>query len=67
MRIHDDLARVELAPDEMDRALDPATRARMAQALRKAGFQYTTLDLLGYRRGSLNEVLKDLDVSRFKG
>lgn len=66
VRIHDDLARVELAPGEMERAFDPARRARMAQALQKAGFQYTTLDLLGYRRGSLNEALKDLDVSKFK-
>ena len=67
VRIHDDLARVELAPDEMEQALDPGMRSRMAQALRTAGFQYTTLDLLGYRRGSLNDALNGLDLSTFTG
>ena len=66
VRVHDDLARVELAPEEMERALDPVIRSGMAQALRGAGFRYTTLDLLGYRRGSLNDALQELDLTRLR-
>ena len=57
VRLHDKLARVELAPDELPRALDPEMAAAMARALRAAGFAYVALDLEGYRQGSLNETL----------
>ena len=57
VRLHDKLARVELSPDEMPRALTPAMAAAMAQALKAAGFAYVALDLEGYRQGSLNETL----------
>ena len=57
VRLHDKLARIELAPDEMHRALTPKMAAAMAAALKEAGFRYVALDLEGYRQGSLNEAL----------
>ncbi|HTT33423.1 MAG TPA: ATP-dependent sacrificial sulfur transferase LarE [Methylomirabilota bacterium] len=57
VRLHDDLARVEISPDEMPRALSPAIAAAIAERLKSAGFAYVTLDLQGYRQGSLNETL----------
>jgi uncharacterized protein len=57
VRLHDKLARVELAPDEMPRALCPEMAAAIAQGLKSAGFAYVALDLEGYRQGSLNETL----------
>jgi uncharacterized protein len=58
VRLHDKLARVEIAPDEMRRALLPEMAAVIAKELRTAGFSYVALDLEGYRQGSLNETLK---------
>src|ERR1700739_100560 len=57
VRLHDKLARVELAPDELARGLEPKMAAAIAQALKAAGFAYVALDLEGYRQGSLNEGL----------
>jgi len=57
VRLHDKLARIELAPDELPRALTAEMAAAMANALKVAGFAYVALDLEGYRQGSLNETL----------
>lgn len=57
VRLHDKLARVELATDELTRALTPAMAAAIAKALKSVGFAYVSLDLEGYRQGSLNEAL----------
>ena len=57
VRLHDKLARVELAPEELPRALDAEMASKMARALKTAGFAYVALDLEGYRQGSLNETL----------
>jgi pyridinium-3,5-biscarboxylic acid mononucleotide sulfurtransferase len=57
VRLHDKLARVEISPDEMPRALAPEMTAAIAGRLKAAGFTYVALDLEGYRRGSLNETL----------
>src|ERR1700738_4054489 len=57
VRLHDKLARVEIAPEEMDRAFSKETSAAILQALKRAGFTYVALDLEGYRQGSLNESL----------
>ena len=54
---HHTLARVEIAPEEMNRAFSPETSAAISQALKLAGFTYVALDLEGYRQGSLNETL----------
>jgi uncharacterized protein len=57
VRLHDRLARVEIAQDELARALDPAMAATISAMLKAAGFAYVALDLEGYRQGSLNETL----------
>ncbi len=57
VRLHDMLARVEIAPEEMPRAMSPEMAASIASRLKTAGFSYVALDLQGYRQGSLNETL----------
>ncbi len=57
LRHHGDLARVEVAPEEMDRAFDPEMAQKITAAIRPLGFRWVSLDLEGYRMGSLNEVL----------
>src|SRR6267378_1819817 len=57
VRLHDQLARVEIAPEEMDRAFSKETCSAISKALKRAGFTYVALDLEGYRQGSLNEAL----------
>lgn len=57
VRHHGDVARIEVAEEEMPRALDPEMARKMSTALRELGFLYVTLDLEGYRPGSLNEAL----------
>jgi pyridinium-3,5-biscarboxylic acid mononucleotide sulfurtransferase len=58
VRHHGELARIEVAPEEMPRALDAAVAREIGQRLREIGFLYVTLDLEGYRQGSLNAGLK---------
>jgi len=55
VRHHGDVARVEVAPDELDLAF--GLREEVAAAVRSAGYAYVALDLEGFRSGSLNEVL----------
>ena len=63
VRHHDETARIEIAREEMARALDPEIGAAMVRALKALGFRYVTLDLQGYRTGSLNEGLALRPVS----
>jgi uncharacterized protein len=58
VRLHEKLARVEIAPEELPRAMSPEVAASIAARLKAAGFTYVALDLEGYRQGSLNETLK---------
>jgi pyridinium-3,5-biscarboxylic acid mononucleotide sulfurtransferase len=55
VRHHDQLARLEIGADELNRALDPAVREQIVRELRAIGYQHVTIDLRGYRMGSLNE------------
>ena len=57
VRLHEKLARVEIAPEEMPRAMSPEMAASISARLKEAGFTYVALDLEGYRQGSLNESL----------
>lgn len=57
VRHHGEVARVELGREEMARAVEPDVAAAIDRALRALGFRYVTLDLKGYRLGSLNEGL----------
>jgi uncharacterized protein len=58
LRHHGALARVEVDPAELPRALDPAMARRISAAIKPLGFRWVALDLDGYRSGSLNEVLQ---------
>ncbi len=58
VRHHGEVARIELARDELPRALEPGISSEIDSALRALGFRYVTLDLKGYRLGSLNEGLR---------
>ena len=51
------LARIEIGPDEISRCMEWATRQQMVEKLQALGYQQVTLDLIGYRRGSLNPSL----------
>jgi uncharacterized protein len=57
VRHHDKVARIEVGQDELPRLLDGDLRERVVAAVRAAGYLYVTLDLQGYRTGSLNESL----------
>src|SRR5271167_1147183 len=58
VRAHGELARIEIALDELTRGFDPATSQKITDGVKSAGFSFVTLDLEGYRQGSLNSVLK---------
>jgi uncharacterized protein len=58
VRHHDTLARLEIDRSEMARALDPEVNATLVRELKAIGYKYVSLDLQGYRLGSLNEVLR---------
>jgi uncharacterized protein len=55
VRHHDSVARLEIAREEMARALDPEIGAAIVRDVKAAGYKYVSLDLQGYRTGSLNE------------
>lgn len=58
VRAHGDIARLELDPSQLARATAEPCREQVVAVLKQCGFRYVTLDLQGYRRGSLNEVFK---------
>ena len=57
VRIHGNIARIEVLPEEIERLVEEENRTRIAKQLKEYGFDYVTLDLLGYRTGSMNETL----------
>jgi uncharacterized protein len=57
VRFHGDVVRIEIAPEELDRAMNPAMARQFTAIFKALGFHYVTLDLEGYRQGSLNAVL----------
>jgi uncharacterized protein len=56
VRHHDDVARIEVEPEDIPRLL--ADRERVAQAVREAGYKFVSADLEGYSTGSLNRTWK---------
>ena len=56
VRIHGTLARIEVLPDELQKVLE--NRNQIVKAFKEYGFTYVTMDLQGYRMGSMNETLK---------
>jgi uncharacterized protein len=65
VRHHGEVARIEVAVEEIPRLAQPETRSAVLRALTRLGFAYVAVDLVGFRSGSLNEVLplRLLDVS----
>ena len=57
VRIHGNLARIELTPEEFVRFIVDEVRLSVYKHLKELGFAYVTLDILGYRTGSMNETL----------
>jgi uncharacterized protein len=57
VRYHGETVRLEIAPDEMARALTPDITATFVRIFKSLGFTYVTLDLEGFRSGSMNVVL----------
>jgi uncharacterized protein len=58
VRHHEELARIEIAPAEMDKMLDSEKFDQVNRQLKSLGYKYVTLDLQGFRSGSLNELLE---------
>ncbi len=67
VRHHGDIVRIEIAPDELPRALTPEMAAAFTRIFKKLGFAYVTLDLEGFRSGSMNALLSIEDVLKPKG
>ena len=57
VRAHEGIARIEVPKEDLPRIVEPAVAAKVARAVREAGFVHVTIDLLGYRSGSMNEGL----------
>ncbi|MDD6456606.1 MAG: ATP-dependent sacrificial sulfur transferase LarE [Lachnospiraceae bacterium] len=57
VRIHNKIARIELLPEEFPKLMETETREMVAKKFKEFGFTYVTLDLQGYRTGSMNETL----------
>jgi uncharacterized protein len=64
VRHHGDVVRIEVAQDELPRALDPAMAAEFTRIFRALGFKFVTLDLEGFRSGSMNTLLSADDLLR---
>ena len=59
VRHHKDIARIEVVPEEIEKLFAANLHRDVSQALKDIGYKYVTLDLQGYRTGSLNEVLPE--------
>ena len=61
VRIHGSLARIEIMPEEFPKLLEKNVREDIAKKFKEYGFTYVTMDILGYRMGSMNETLGEND------
>jgi len=57
VRHHGEIVRIEIARDEFERALDPAMAGQFTTIFKALGFKFVTLDLEGFRSGSMNALL----------
>lgn len=64
VRIHGNIARIEVLPGEITKIVEEKNRMKIASKLKEYGFDYVTLDLLGYRTGSMNETLEDKEIKK---
>ncbi len=67
VRFHDNLARIETDEDGFALLLNPYIRAKVYEKFREIGFTYVSLDLKGYRTGSMNETLSSSELKYGKG
>ena len=67
VRHHEEIARVEVAPEEMEKFFVTNLHSDVSQALKDIGYKYVTLDLQGYRTGSLNETLQKKQLLNIEG
>ena len=67
VRHHGDIVRIEIAREEMDKALSPAVAAQFAAIFKALGFKFVTLDLEGFRSGSMNALLPAAELFRRTG
>jgi len=66
VRHHDDIARIEVLPQDLSRLMDPDLREQTLTRFKSIGFQYVTVDLQGFRSGSMNEALSTEQKEQFK-
>lgn len=64
VRHHDSTARIEVPSEDIARVIDPRIRESIVEVFKKIGYTYVTLDLRGYRTGSLNETLSEKEKLR---
>lgn len=57
VRIHGDMARIEVLPEDISKLVEERTRLLVAKKFKELGFSYVSMDLIGYRTGSMNEVI----------
>ena len=62
VRHHEDIARIEVPPEDLPQFFQDGTNEAVAQELKNIGYNYVTLDLQGYRTGSLNEALLGIEA-----
>jgi uncharacterized protein len=67
VRHHGEIVRIEIARDELGRALDPAMAAEFTRLFKALGFKFVTLDLEGFRSGSMNALLQAEELFRKTG
>jgi uncharacterized protein len=67
VRHHGDIVRIEIAREELARALDPAMAVQFTGIFKRLGFKFVTLDLEGFRSGSMNALLPAEDLLRRTG
>ena len=67
VRHHGEIVRIEISREELNRALDPAMAAGFARIFKGLGFKFVTLDLEGFRSGSMNALLAAEDLLRRTG
>jgi len=66
VRHHGDIARIEVAPEDRVKFFDVEIMDKVGSEFKKIGFKYVTLDMLGYRTGSMNEVLSEKEKASAK-
>jgi pyridinium-3,5-biscarboxylic acid mononucleotide sulfurtransferase len=67
VRHHGEIVRIEIAREELERALDPAMAAQFTSIFKALGFKFVTLDLEGFRSGSMNALLPAENLLRQTG